>query len=187
MLHRSPFTRLRTQASFVSFDHARSPDFFSQATSFGTIFFSSDENIGYDASGFYDAVDSEGRTLRLLAKLTNVTTSGLVFNMDQQSNATANESFTLGDSGGDLVNTTVGSLSGVLLAGQNYRFDFTALLQASPTASTSSATAAGSLTLNFTANPPPIPEPGTALLTGLGLVVLTTKRRMGRLSATRLG
>ena len=62
----------------------------------------------------------------------------------------------------------LGSLTGTLIAGHEYRMGYLAVIQALSTASASNATATGSIFLGFTT----VPEPSTALLLSLGLVGL---------------
>ncbi|MBW2267847.1 MAG: PEP-CTERM sorting domain-containing protein [Deltaproteobacteria bacterium] len=161
-----------TNAGFdITLDHSRVSALNSSAISYGNIRFSVDQNIDYVASGSYSAVDSGGRQIYLNMNMYDVTASATVFQSFQLSEATPNESFTLGGSGGDSSNQLLGSLTGTLIAGHEYSLNYNAFIKAYPTASTSGATASGSVSLTF------IPEPSTALLLGLGLIGFGASRR----------
>jgi len=53
----------------ITFDHARSGEVGASAYSYGVIFFSVDEAIGYAIDGTYTAFDPDGRTVGQLAAL----------------------------------------------------------------------------------------------------------------------
>jgi hypothetical protein len=86
----------------------------------------------------------------------------------QTSHATPNESFTFGF----FINVDIGSLTGTLIAGHDYRFFHDFGIVSSPTAPVSGATASGFTSLHLSV----IPEPSTALLLGLGLFGLGARR-----------
>jgi hypothetical protein len=165
-----------TNAAFnITLDHSRGSTYLNYGSSYGYVDFRVDQAVNYVALGSYTAVDSEGRRLVFTMNLLDRSTSSYVFDSSQVSFSTPDESFTLGENGGDGFNVDTGLLAGTLIAGRDYLFAYRAELQAFPTASTSGATATGSLSLNFTANP--VPEPSTALLLGAGLVALIVSRR----------
>lgn len=155
----------------VTFDHTRSSSSNSRAQSSGNIFFQSDVDILFSASGGYAITDSEGRKASLNIYLFNVTTASFVFTSNQISQSTANESFVLGGAGGDLINSGFGALTGTIIAGDVYVFHYEALIQTAPTASISGATALGGAGIQF------VPEPGTAVLMSFGLIALASSRR----------
>lgn len=155
----------------ITFDHVRLATSGSQGYSSGTITFSVDQDVDYVASGSYTAVDSEGRRIYFRAVLANVTLAYNEFNSLQVSESTPNESFTLGLTEGDAGNTLTGSLTGTLVAGYDYAFYYTAFIDTVPAATTSGATATGSLSLSF------VPEPGAGLLATTGLLGLAIARR----------
>ncbi len=107
-----------------------------------------------------------------------------MFQNVQVSLQTRNESFTLGLAQGDDHNSMVGSLSGILLAGQDYEFGYDFVLGNFSSASTAAATASGSISLSFTS----VPEPSTGLLFGLGLLSVlrldALQRRRSRVLAS---
>jgi hypothetical protein len=165
---------LSNDAFGITFDHARVSTYQSLGHSNGVIFFSVDENIDYIASGSYSAVDSDGRETYLWAELHDSTIGSVVFENLQWSQATPNESFTLGGAEGDFDNISTGSLTGTLIAGHDYTFEYNVFIQADPTASASGAIATGGVALTF------IPEPSTALLLGCGLVGFAARGRRRR-------
>lgn len=154
----------------ITLSQARSSTFQTIARSHGTIFFSVNEDVDFVASGSYTAVDATGSRILLLSRLFDITQSTYLYQSKQTSDVTANESFTLGLAEGDQANFNFGSLSGTLLAGNDYRFNFDAYIQSFPSEG-SSATATGNFALTF------IPEPGTGLLVTMGLVAMTAGRK----------
>ena len=162
-----------TNAGFdITLDQSRvgAANSFGQAE--GSIFFSVNQGIDYVASGSYSVADSDGRIVYYRPFLYDRTVGSFVFENFQQSRATPNESFTLGGTGGDFSNSTFGSLTGTLIAGHDYEFNYYVMIHTSSTASPSGATASGNLSLSFSA----IPEPSTGLLMVLGLVALAVSR-----------
>jgi hypothetical protein len=135
----------------------------------GSIFFSVDQAVNYDLSGVYSAIEPLGRTIELQGALINRTTGTTLFSNVQASRTTPNESFVLGQLGGDFNNSLMGSLTGALNPGDTYELTYFANIRANFTASTASAS--GDITLAF------VPEPSSALLMGLGLAGLGGIRR----------
>ena len=150
----------------ISFDHTRSDIVGSRASSTGNIYFKSDTDITFSASGAYSVLDSVGRKVSLNVYLYDFTAGSYLFRSNQVSQSTANESFVLGGIGGDSINTSFGSLVGQILAGNVYAFHYEALIENVPAGSVAGATALGSIQLLL------IPEPGTAVLMSFGLVGL---------------
>jgi hypothetical protein len=107
----------------ISFDQSRGTPFGSAGHSWGSIFFSVDDNVAYSASGSFTASDPDGRRVSLLANLYDHTADEYLFFSSQDSDSTPDESFILGQSGGDYQNYSAGSLSGLLIAGHEYSFD----------------------------------------------------------------
>ncbi|MEQ8661966.1 MAG: PEP-CTERM sorting domain-containing protein, partial [Gammaproteobacteria bacterium] len=103
---------------------------------------------------------------------------GSLFAQLEDSTATVAENFTLGVAGqGDALSSLSGASSGVLLAGQEYAFTFSAFTQtrdASGATSAVAASAGGSLSLRLTA----VPEPATLAL--LGVAGMLGARRVRR-------
>lgn len=163
----------------MTFDYARGAGF--AGVTGGEFYFSVDENIRYTATGSLSAADPVGRVLELTVYLADVTYPAGLFLLKnrQTSDATPNESFTLGQAGGDYRNTNEGSLTGTLLAGVEYGliiefeafYDHQYPLPEPP--EYSDATFSGNVSLSFSA----IPEPTTASLLALGLVGIAAVRR----------
>lgn len=149
------------------------------ARSNGNLRFSVDEQINYMATGSYSAVDvgSVGGYVGLAGSLFDETTSVYAFQSEQSSDLTANESFELGGTEGDLINRYQGSLTGILLPGHIYRFDYDMRISGKNIDGVMSpVTALGDIALEFS----PIPEPNTALLVSLGLVAIAANRNRAR-------
>lgn len=163
----------------MTFDHARVSTLSRVARLFGFVQFSVDENVRYSATGAYAANDPDGKDIYLEASLVDLTMAAeVVFKSSHQSLLTPNESFVLGaglggDQGTPGMGPLTGWLTGMLIAGHNYRFNYNAFIATFESASTMPATASGFLSLNFSA----VPEPGTAILLSGGLVGFAAIRR----------
>jgi hypothetical protein len=161
----------------ITFEHARTPTIDTRGQSYGYVYFRVDEDVVYTALGTYTVVDSttafsHGRTVILESQIYDLTTSSFVYLDHQDSRRTANESFTLGDGGGDFDNVLSGSLTGTLVAGHDYRFFYQAMIDAYPVGLNYSATATGFVSLSFV----PVPESSTGTLVGIGMVALASRR-----------
>ena len=157
----------------ITFEHARTALYDSQAISNAGVSFRVDEDVSYELLGSYAAIDSDGRRISLFAQLADRTSLEQLFYNSQESRSTPDESFLLGGEEGDFINSLNGSTTGVLIAGHDYLFSFQASLQASPSAATTSATASGWVSLDFT----PVPEPSAGALLLLGLVFALSRGR----------
>jgi hypothetical protein len=138
--------------------------------SHGVIFFSVDQDIRYEISGTYGFVGNGWREIQLSARLVDLTAGGELFNNAQDSGHTADEIFRLGEEGGDQANTLTGALTGELVAGHIYLFNYFSAI-GSFEAQDTSASAAGSIHLVF------VPEVGTGLQLLAGLAVIGAFRR----------
>jgi len=154
----------------LSFDHTRTGVLDALATSSGEIFFAVDATVDFTITGTYTASDADGRQTIQYVLLQQVSGPNLFFSY-QESRATPDESFSVGNTGGDFFNQVVGSATGTLLPGELYRLIFFNGIEASPSAASGSATATGSLTLTL------VPEPSSGLLLAAGLVALAARRR----------
>jgi hypothetical protein len=86
------------------------------------IFFSVSVDTPYSISGTLSVNDpgSSGKFASLTTTLTDVGTSGVLFNSDQESFGVVDQSFVLGGKAGNIANTLSGSPTGLLLAGHQY-------------------------------------------------------------------
>ena len=163
---------LSTASFDITFDHRRGPAYLSYATSEAEISFIPDVDVDFVMSGVYSSADPDGRVVRLSAELYDATDpSQVYFYSEQESNATPDESLTLGQSGGDYFNVSAGSPTGQLIGGHEYYFFVAATIYSWPTSGTNYAHAGGSVTLSF------VPEPSTATLLGAGLAGIAAARR----------
>lgn len=158
----------------ITFDHSRTSPKFSEGRSWGYIYFSVDQDVTYSAAGAYSAIDPSGLLIFQNAWLHDLDLASDTFKYAQGSASTPNESLILGEAGGDGATNIVqiGSLTGTLIAGHEYRFWYDHYIQAWPS-SGASATSSGYVSLSFSA----IPEPSTGLLLGIGLIGLTLRKK----------
>lgn len=137
-----------------------------------TLKFTADSNTFYDATGNMLVTDIDGTSGKVFfhTSLFNVTTNTLIFEFENQSESTLNESFTLGTNGGELYNFQFGSLTGSLVAGNQYSWETSAYIKATPDPDNGAlATGYFKLVIGATATEP-VPEPSSiVILTGLGL------------------
>ena len=175
-----------TNTGFIfTFDHARGPDYGNRGVSGGQVHFrvnKSFENIvSYTIVGNYSVSDSEGKHAVLNAALYDETDSLYVFRSNQASRATANEDFTVGQEGGDYANILDGKRTGGLKEGHYYRFTYASVIAVYPSASTTGASASGSVSILFGSKPLEVPSlhwTGIALLCcALGLAGYRSKER----------
>ena len=173
----------------IEFDHVRDSIGFAQ-TGASPMYFGVGADDFYTLEGVYTAVDAEGRRISQGARLRDVTDGVTLFDGIQESQATPNESFTVGRMGGDFANTLEGSRTGTLLAGHEYRLEYFAFIDAEPPA-TLPATASGYFRLTLGAPPEFVPALGSpgllalvTLMMAAGSVVLRRPlRRASRSSA----
>lgn len=129
----------------------------------GVIYFSVSTNTPYTLSGNIATVDPSAKFVSLAATLSDVDTLDVLFNNDQSTFGVANQSFQLGEANGVASNDLSGSLSGTLLAGHRYQFNYGNSIYASSAGTDASATGSFMLTV--------VPEPSAFAFLGLvGLV-----------------
>ncbi|HUT61538.1 MAG TPA: PEP-CTERM sorting domain-containing protein [Phycisphaerae bacterium] len=168
---------LATGADWASFDfifdHERSGSE-SVARSFGGISFTLSEPLHYVIQGSF-ALAGSGY-IDLSVSLTDTSTypdSVHVYRGRHESNATADESFTLGQAGGDLVSEEAGSVTGTLQPGVEYDLHYYYSISNNPYIPGSAATADGMLSFTLDA----APEPSSLTLLALGAIAVLRRRR----------
>jgi hypothetical protein len=131
----------------LGMDHQRTGAQYSYASSYAILKFTANSNEPFDLSGYYDVSDvgANGEVI-VNVKLTDLTSSAILFFNKQYSKSTPNEQFVLGGTGGDFSNTLTGGLTGNLIAGHNYVLDAYGQIQAY-SAADSGATVLGNFTL----------------------------------------
>lgn len=123
------------------------------------------QDLAYNFGGSYATYEGSGR-LNLSSYLDPSAAGPDLFSIVQIG---TDSPFIIGDSGGNTINQTIGSLSGVLLAGQEYAFNITAFVDQE---GASGIGAAGNFYLNLVA----IPEPTSGFMllfaasAGIGLI-----------------
>jgi len=161
-------------------EHQRATSFQSHGQSYlNGLYFTADQNASYSLSGAYAM--SGDQEIYYYVTLDDITSTQNLFTNEQRSYSTIDESFLLGETGGDSTNSLSGSLTGDLITGHDYSLFFNSYIHAVP-ASNSIATAAGFVDLTITGevvvNPVPIPAAiwlfGTALI---GLVGFGKRRK----------
>ncbi len=168
---------LADSAFSFGFDHARSAVFRETGRSEIEVVFSLDQEVEYLLDGSYSAIDPDGRQVELNVTLEELGGS-VLFSNRQNSSSTPNESFALGGTAGDDFNFLSGSLTGTLDASTLYRLLVLGYVRNGPFPPGAPATGSGSVTLQF------VPEPSTAPLTGLGLLVLSGSAARRRAPST---
>ena len=167
------FTTAAGRTTFdFSFEHARTDLADSLATSGGFIDFTVEpgSDLRYAFEGTY-ALEGTG-WIGLSAQLFDLTDNTMVFRSLQVSQSTVNETLVVGGLAGDLSNTLVGSPTGSLIAGHQYRMGYVYEIHTRP-ATAGAATADGTFSFNV------IPAPDAAALGLTGLAAAAWFRRRG--------
>lgn len=152
-----------------TFDHQRAGALYSYAQSYGynINFTVTDVDMLYDFSGQYSMTGDRQITGQVQLREVTPGNWNNLFEWSQSSINTPDESFDVGEHGGDCWDLLIGSPSGTLQAGHTYNLWYNFAIRAN-TYDDSVATAVGELDMDITT----IPAPGAALLgvVGLGMV-----------------
>lgn len=151
----------------------------------GGVVFSVDADTTYSLSGLY-AMSGPASSIRQKASLFDQTTNQTLFSNDQFSFQTPNETFTLGQLGGDNFNQRAGSLNGALLMGHVYSWNFAAGLPEARDGVVVTATGDFTLKIGEPSVPGTVPEASCFVIWSLlGLTVAAwSSRRRGAQGAT---
>jgi hypothetical protein len=146
---------------------------YARSQDFDTFAFMLDEPVYATVSGMFDVSDTgAGDLVWFQALLQHQLTS--LHHTSVQSRTTPNESFVVGQAGGDFLNQIEGPTTNLLSAGVAYQVQWLAwLLDDRTDPGDTGATASGHIRIDFT----PIPEPTTAALLAAGLAALGWSRR----------
>lgn len=175
------FSLNNSEASFhFDYQHYRtgSPD--SQNIAYADVFFTVSEHSSFTFFGLFEQ-EGTGRmdiNVKLRDLTLSGTTSGFIYQNNQRSLETANQSFEIGGLDGDDANILIGDMSDILLPGHDY------LMQVSfdivtPNPPDNGASAKGYLdfsVISTTRPPSSVSAPSNLLLTMLGLFGLFLRR-----------
>ncbi len=140
-----------------------------------SLYFTANSNSIYSISGFYDTLSTAGTLTTLDVYLYNLTTGDMLFREMSHSEDIINESFVLDGVGeGNISNIISGSLTGNLIAGNNYKFYFHSYIQSrtGSNETTAMASANGNVTLAIST-----PEPSLLALMVIGLLAMGMIRK----------
>jgi len=136
------------------------------------------KDSSYKLSGQYE-VDDFGQPgyVGFYSVLYDVTERSYLFRNSQVSESTIDESFSIGGVGGDSSNLISGSLTGALIAGHRYSWEWQALTGTSQKRASASAIATGFFQLDIVEGAP-VPDGGSTMtLAGFALLALFAIRR----------
>lgn len=167
----SNFTDIREGQIFPS-----NPTWSSEVHNYGIIFFQvTDAPVYFNATGEFNLL-GDGY-IDFTSYLNGPT--GSVYNYQATSTGIANESFTVGDAGGNENAISTGSLSGMLDVG-SYTFYYNPTIRAATVDGGASATGFMRLEFGNAPSAPAVPEPSSFAAMGLGLIGLLAANRRRR-------
>lgn len=145
------------------------------AQSVGTIYLRVTQPTSYLFTGSYAMADPEGRAALYNVRFIEHAVGNLLHSA-QSNQSTPNQTFVMGGAAG-VNNTVEGATFGTLQPGVDYRIFYNIFIQSGPIhlndpSNTAPATATGGFTVSFGV----VPEPGTATLLGVGLLLLPRRR-----------
>jgi hypothetical protein len=155
----------------ITVDHTRVDygNSHTQSHQINPILFTIEEDSPYTLSGFYNLAGLDA--VLLYGKLTDTTTSQVLFNNQQRSNNTPGQHFILGEDAGDNAASSwlSGDLTGMLTGGHTFELEYHFFIM--HRGSNQSADADGQIHLQI------VPEPTTLSLLALGAVAILRRRR----------
>lgn len=161
------------------FDDFRGTGVQAYASGEGLIYFSPSAAVSYSFAGAYTSNAPDALGTAFTASLYDITTSAFLFSSLQISRATAGESFTLGQSGGDDFNELIGSPTGTVVPGHQYQLQAASSVFTGYSTALSTAHGTGHVTVTF------VPEPSVGLLLLAGGAALAGVARRSSKGAAR--
>ena len=157
----------------ITVDHTRVDygNSHTQSHQINPIVFTIEEDSPYTLSGFYNLAGLD--SVLLYAKLTDTTSSQVLFNNQQRSNNTPGDHLVLGELSGDVTASSSswlsGDLMGTLTGGHTFELEYHFFIM--HRGSNQPADADGQIRLHI------VPEPATLSLLALGAVAVLRRRR----------
>ena len=151
------------------------------ASSDASLFFTATDSVDYGISAFYAASGGEANRTTQLIYLRDLTTSTYLFFDYAESYEEVDESFVIGDgTGGDDLHEEIGSLTGSLVAGHDYKFRFYQAIQEAPVSGVIGSGIGQVCLITGASNAScglAVPEPMGIALLALGLFGMSVRRQ----------